>query len=103
MYSMVVFATMNAYEYRKMINNMAVYVYFLFKTVMKREQAFVLQHRQVQLFFSLKILANHSSHAPFRLNVFLIFTFFTYHIISLAYLCTSTSPSITIQHYLCFH
>ena len=51
MYSMVVFAMMNVYEYRKMINNMAGYVYFLFKTVMKREQAFVLQHRQVQLFF----------------------------------------------------
>ena len=41
----------NMNEYRKMINNMAGYVYFLFKTVMKREQAFVLQHRQVQLFF----------------------------------------------------
>ena len=91
---MVVFAMMNKYEWRKMIINMAGYVYFYIKQSVKREQAFVLRHHQVQLFLNLRKLDNHSSHAPFTLNVFLLLisTFFTDHILPLAYLCTSTSP-----------
>ena len=45
---MVVCAMINKYEYKTMINNMAVYLYFYKKKwPRKKEQAFVLQHRQV--------------------------------------------------------
>ena len=52
---MVVFAMMNKYEYKTMISNMTVYLYFYIKKWPRnKEQAFVLQHRQVQTFLRLR-------------------------------------------------
>ena len=42
---------MGKYEYKTMIDNMAVYLYFYKNGREKKEQAFVLQHRQVQVLF----------------------------------------------------
>ena len=63
-------------EYSKMINNMAGYVYFYVKQSGKKDKLPFLQHRQVHLFWIWKKkLVNHSLNAPFKLNVFPIFTF----------------------------
>ena len=61
----------------------------------KREQAFVLQHRQVQLFLNLKKVSTSQLTRAFEIKGIPNNNIFTDHIIPLAYLCTS---SYSIYH-----
>ena len=59
----------------KMINNMAGYVYFLYKTDGKGNKLSFYNIIRFNIFLNLKKLVNHSSHALLRLKVFLMLTF----------------------------